>query len=115
MNKQTGASIENPRKYGHAPFGVAVIHGCPGAPGGMAPVARELSALWGILEPLQNATSFEGQILELKSALERHADVPAALVGWSYGTALSCCLAADFPRLVGKLVLVSCAPFDQPP
>ena len=105
--------MENPRKYGHAPFGVAVIHGGPGAPGGMAPVARELSALRGILEPLQTATSFEGQILELKSALERHADIPAALVGHSYGAVLSYCLAADFPRLVSKLVLVSSGPFEK--
>jgi len=105
--------MENPRKYGIAPFGVAVIHGGPGAPGGMAPVARELSALRGILEPLQTASSFKGQILELKSALEGHADIPAALAGHSYGAFLSYCLAADFPELVSKLVLISSGPFEK--
>ncbi len=34
----------NLRKYGNPPFDIAVIHGGPGAPGEMAPVARELSS-----------------------------------------------------------------------
>jgi len=35
--------MKNLRKYGNPPFDIAVIHGGPGAPGEMAPVARELS------------------------------------------------------------------------
>ncbi len=54
--------MKNLRKYGKAPFKVAVIHGGPGAPGEMAPVARELSSVSGVLEPLQTATTIEGQI-----------------------------------------------------
>ncbi len=46
-------NMTNIRKYGNPPFSVAVIHGGPGAPGEMAPVARELSSRWGVLEPLQ--------------------------------------------------------------
>ncbi len=49
--------MKNLRKYGEAPFKVAVIHGGPGAPGEMAPVARELSSVSGVLEPLQTATT----------------------------------------------------------
>jgi hypothetical protein len=44
--------MKNLRKYGTSPFKLAVFHGGPGAPGEMAPVARELSSLGGILEPL---------------------------------------------------------------
>ncbi len=33
--------MKNLRTYGAAPFGIAVVHGGPGAPGQMAPVARE--------------------------------------------------------------------------
>jgi len=52
-----GTNMKNLRKYGEAPFKVAVIHGGPGAPGEMAPVARELSSVSGVLEPLQTATT----------------------------------------------------------
>ena len=50
-------NMKNPRLYGSAPFNIAVIHGGPGAPGEMAPVARELSSLRGVLEPLQTAVT----------------------------------------------------------
>ena len=42
--------MDNPRKYGEAPFNVVVIHGGPGAPGEVAPVARKLSENFGIIE-----------------------------------------------------------------
>lgn len=75
----------NLRHYGTEPFSVAVIHGGPGAPGDIAPVARELSSACGILEPLQTATSLDGQILELQSVLEESGDLPATLIGHSWG------------------------------
>jgi len=42
--------MENIRKYGIGPFSVAVIHGGPGASGEMAPVAKELALVCGILK-----------------------------------------------------------------
>jgi len=72
--------MTNLRKYGKAPFGVALLHGGPGASGEMAPVARELSADWGVLEPLQTAASVEGQIEELHGVLNDNADLPVILV-----------------------------------
>jgi len=63
--------MKNLRKYGNSPFSIAVIHGGPGAPGEMAPVARELSSGWGILEPLQTAASLEGQVEELYDVLQK--------------------------------------------
>jgi len=77
--------MKNLRKYGNAPFNVAVIHGGPGAPGEMAPVAHQLSTDWGVLEPLQTAISLEGQVQELKSVLERNGSLPMTLIGHSWG------------------------------
>ena len=59
--------MDNLRMYGSKPYFVAVIHGGPGVPGEMAPVARELSLNTGILEPLQAAETVEGQVEELGS------------------------------------------------
>lgn len=105
--------MTNLRTYGQGPFRVAVIHGGPGAGGQMAPVACELSRDMGVLEPLQTRSSVEGQIEELKAVLETHADLPAVLVGFSWGAWLSWLCAATWPGLVSKLILVSSAPFEE--
>ena len=75
--------MENLRTYGEAPFNVAVVHGGPGAAGEMAPVARELASDCGVLEPLQTAASLDGQVEELKAVLEKNADIPVTLIGFS--------------------------------
>ncbi|MGA2162315.1 MAG: alpha/beta hydrolase, partial [Methanoregula sp.] len=101
------------RKWGAGPYPVAVIHGGPGAPGEMVAVARELSAVKGVLEPFQTETSLEGQIRELRSVLEKDGRVPVTLVGFSWGAFLSWMVAARYPALVGKLILVGCPPFEE--
>jgi len=101
------------RKWGHGPYTVAVIHGGPGAPGEMAPVARELSAFTGVIEPFQTERTLDGQVQELREDLEKDAQVPAILVGFSWGAFLSWLTAARFPHLVRKLILVSSAPFEE--
>lgn len=103
----------NPRKYGRGPFSVAVVHGGPGAAGEMAPVARRLSARWGILEPMQTACSLSAQAEELKELLEESADLPVTLIGFSWGAWLSFILTACHPDMVRKLVLVSSGPFQE--
>ncbi|MDP2660017.1 MAG: alpha/beta hydrolase [Dehalococcoidia bacterium] len=105
--------MENLRKYGSRRLSVAVIHGGPGAPGEMAPVARELSQLWGVLEPLQTEASLEGQVGELKGVIERYADLPVTLVGFSWGAMLSFICGALHPSLVKKLILVGSPPFEE--
>jgi pimeloyl-ACP methyl ester carboxylesterase len=105
--------MDNLRLYGHAPFRVAVLHGGPGAPGEMAPVARELARERGVLEPLQTADTLEGQVQELRGVLETRADPPVTLVGWSWGAWLGYILAARYPALVSKLILVGCPPFED--
>jgi len=104
--------MKNLRKYGHSPYTVAVVHGGPGAPGSAAPVARELSKVMGVLEPLQTKDSLEGQIAELADVLE-HADLPVILIGHSWGAFLSFIVAARYPSLVKKLILVGSGPFEQ--
>lgn len=89
------------------------MHGGPGAPGEMAPVARELAGQWGVLEPLQTQASVPGQIEELRGVLERCAQLPVTLIGYSWGAWLSCLCAAQHPELVEKLILVSSAPFEE--
>ncbi len=105
--------MEKLRTYGQPPFTVAVIHGGPGGPGGMAPVARELSAEWGILEPLQAATSVEGQVQELESVLKESANPPVTLIGSSWGAMLSFIFAARYPVSVKKLILVGSGVYEE--
>jgi len=101
------------RKWGHGPYSLAVIHGGPGAPGEVAPVARELSTVRGVLEPFQAATTLDLQVQELRSVLEEEAQVPVTLVGFSWGAFLSWMTAARYPTLVSKLILVSSPPFEE--
>jgi pimeloyl-ACP methyl ester carboxylesterase len=101
------------RSYGQAPFRIAVLHGGPGAPGEMAPVARELARERGVLEPLQTADTLEGQVRELRDVLETHAELPFTLIGWSWGAWLGYILAARYSALVRKLILVGCPPLKD--
>lgn len=106
-------NMKNLRKYGRAPYRIAVIHGGPGACGEMAPVARELASGWGILEPLQTAISLEELIKELKTVLEKSGDIPVTLIGFSWGAWLSFIFAAKHPSLVKKLILVGSSPYEE--
>lgn len=101
------------RKYGAQPYKVVVIHGGPGAAGEMAPVALALSSKQGVLEPFQTENTIDGQISELKYSLEKNADLPVVLIGFSWGAWLSFIFASKYPEQVKKLILVSSGPFEQ--
>jgi pimeloyl-ACP methyl ester carboxylesterase len=129
--------MKNLRKYGNPPFDIAVIHGGPGAPGEMAPVARELSfspyphpdhyaysdraadsfeppiSGRGVLEPLQTAVTLDGQVRELKAVLNEHAALPVTLIGFSWGAMLSYIFTASHPEFVKKLILVGSGPYEE--
>jgi pimeloyl-ACP methyl ester carboxylesterase len=105
--------LEKYRKYGLPPFCVVVVHGGPGAAGEMAPVARELSPQFGIIEPLQTANTMGGQIKELNDTLENNGEPPFTVVGFSWGAWLSFLLASFYPRIVKKLILVASGPFEK--
>jgi pimeloyl-ACP methyl ester carboxylesterase len=103
---------KNPRCYGDGPYRVAVIHGGPGAPGEMAPVARALSNARGILEPLQTSASVDGQVEELAALLMQYGTPPMVLIGYSWGAWLGLICAARYPAVVRKLILVSCGALE---
>lgn len=105
--------MDNFRKYGNKPFHVAVIHGGPGAPGEMAPVARNLSKYFSVLEPLQTAKTIAGQVKELKDTLQDHGNPPLTVIGFSWGAWLGCILAARHPSFVKKLILIDSGPFEE--
>jgi len=79
----------------------------------MAAVARELSSVKGILEPLQTETTLDGQVRELMQVLEKDGMPPVTLVGFSWGAFLSWMVAARYPALVKKLILIGCPPFED--
>jgi len=101
------------RKYGKPPFSIAVIHGGPGAGGEMTPVARELASDCGVLEPIQTATSINGQLEELETALENNADFPVILIGFSWGAWLSFIFAAENHEFVKKLILIGSGLYEE--
>src|SRR3954454_11622430 len=94
------------RKHGIEPFRVVVVHGGPGAAGEMGPVAQRLARSRGVLEPMQSATTVSGQVDELRRALDSLCVPPAVLFCHSWGAWLSCLVAADYPLLVRKLILI---------
>lgn len=105
--------MENLRKYGNPPFNVAVIHGGPGAPGEMSPVARELSTITGILEPLQTKANLKGQVEELRDILEENGDLPVILIGFSWGAMLSFIFTTLYPQFIKRLILVGSSPYEE--
>jgi len=108
-----GNVVKNFRRWGKKPYSVAVVHGGPGAPGSIAPVAMELSGVIGVLEPLQTKNSLEGQIQELRCVLEEHGNIPIVLIGHSWGAFLSFLVAARYPSLVRKLIMVGSGPLEE--
>ena len=91
-----------------------VIHGGPGAPGGMGYFARVLSEKHGILEPFQTVNTIDGQVEELYSVIEEKCPgMKVTLIGHSWGAWLAFIFAAKYPDLVAKLILVGAAAFEE--
>lgn len=101
------------RIYGDPPYQVVVVHGGPGAPGTMYPVAQELSKTTGVLEPLQSEGTIKGQVQELKKVILERGDPPLTLIGHSWGAWLVYILATYYQDLVRKLILVSSGSFEE--
>jgi len=106
-------TIPNPRHYGNPPYIAALIHGGPGANGEMAPVARALSDISGVIEPLQTTGTVDGQIDELVGIVKRNGSHPLTLIGHSWGAWLAVLTAARYPECADCVVLVSSGPFEE--
>lgn len=95
-----------------------VLHGGPGAPGYMAPLARELADSFRVLEPLQRGSggpplTVGAHVADLDALIEaRCAGERPALVGHSWGAMLALAYAAERPGRVRSLALVGCGTFD---
>ncbi len=95
-----------------------VLHGGPGAPGHMAPVARGLSDVFQVLEPWQRGSG--GEPLSVARHVEDLHELVVSLcqgtrpglVGSSWGAMLALAYAAAHPETAGPLVLIGCGTFD---
>src|SRR5712692_2832251 len=106
------------RTYGTAGPLVIVLHGGPGAPGHMSPVARGLADSFRVLEPFQRGSGAQPltvahHVEDLRELIEsRCAGARPALVGSSWGAMLALAFASAHPDLAGPLVLIGCGTFD---
>ncbi len=106
------------KEYGTAGRRVIVIHGGPAATGHAAPVAKELSDSFRVLEPHQRGSSdtpltVATHIADLKDLIETQCcEEKPALVGESWGAMLTLGFAAAHNDLVGPIALVGCGAFD---
>ncbi|MGI5863691.1 MAG: alpha/beta fold hydrolase [Myxococcales bacterium] len=105
------------REYGAQGPLVLVLHGGPGAPGGVAALCERLSDSFHVLEPFQRGSG------EVPLTVERHVeDLHAlvlscpqprpAIVGHSWGAMLALAYAAAHPDSAGPLALIGCGTFD---
>ncbi|GMU33151.1 MAG: alpha/beta hydrolase [Planctomycetia bacterium] len=118
----SNGSSESPplffRRYGDEGPLVFVLHGGPGAPGYMAPVARGIAAFARAVEPFQRRSgdqplTVRTHILDLHHLISAICPTePCIIVGHSWGAMLALACAAEFPESVSRLVLIGCGTFD---
>jgi pimeloyl-ACP methyl ester carboxylesterase len=119
LEKDRQGDVIDVREYGAGRDVVVLLHGGPGAPGHMAPVARDLAG-YRVLEPLQRGSgavplTVQTHIDDLRDVLcsPRGHQAPVHLVGSSWGAMLALAFAADHPAHVRSIVLVGCGTFDE--
>lgn len=109
------------RRYGtRGPWAVA-IHGGPGAPGHMAPIAAHLADTHRVLEPLQRLSgggvslTVAQHIADMAECIATHCgdhgDEMPALIGCSWGAMLALAYAAAHPPISGPVVLIGSGTF----
>jgi pimeloyl-ACP methyl ester carboxylesterase len=114
-----GTAMIDVRTYGSTGPTVIVLHGGPGAPGSLAPVARELSNEFRVIEPLQRQSGGEPltvarHVADLHEVIEaRSADERPALVGHSWGANLALCYSAEHPESARAIALVCSGTWDS--
>ncbi|MCA1663419.1 MAG: alpha/beta hydrolase [Myxococcales bacterium] len=106
------------RRHGAAGPTVVALHGGPGAPGSMAPLARVLADQFVVLEPLQRPSGGEPltvarHVADLHELVESlGGDVRPALVGSSWGAMLALAYAARYPERTAAIVAIGSGTFD---
>jgi len=106
------------REYGSVGPWVILLHGGPGAPGQMGPVARGLQDSFSVLEPMQRGSGGDPltvarHLADLDELIEERCEgTRPALVGSSWGAMLALAYGAAHPDRAGPIVLVGCGTFD---
>lgn len=107
------------RKYGDSGPHAALLHGGPGAPGEMAPVAKHLSRDFRVLEPLQRLSgdiplTVALHVEDLHNVLREIPDSEKIrLVGFSWGAMLALTYAARYPEQIERVIIIGCGTFDE--
>ncbi len=100
------------RLYGNPPYQIILLHGGPGAPGSLAPLAQMLAKRFSLIEHLQNEFSIDAQIDSLNLTIDTF-KMPVTLIGHSWGAWLGWIFAARFPGKVKKLIMIGAGPFEE--
>jgi pimeloyl-ACP methyl ester carboxylesterase len=106
------------REYGAGGPTVVLLHGGPGAPGSLEPLARALSDRFRVLEPMQRRSgpvplTVARHVDDLADLIAgRCAAAPPLLVGHSWGAMLALAFGAAHPNSAAALVLIGCGTFD---
>lgn len=106
------------RTYGdpsHDP--VILIHGGPGAPGYLAPVARELAGSFHVLEPFQRRSgerpvTVEAHVRDLAEVVRTRTNRSPHLVGSSWGAMLALAYACEAGASARSVVLIGSGTWD---
>lgn len=102
------------RSYGGGSPPVVLLHGGPGAPGHLAPLARELGQSFQVLEALQRRSgALPLTVAQHVADLAEVAPERALYIGSSWGAMLGLSFAAAHPRQVKGLLLIGCGSYDQ--
>ena len=107
------------REYGTSGPVVILLHGGPGAPGYLAPVARKLADSFRVLEPLQRRSgkkplTVARHVTDLDDLFKSHCtEQRPAIVGHSWGAMLALAYAAVHPDSAACLALIGCGTFDS--
>lgn len=99
--------------HGSSPYSLVLLHGGPGAPGSLKPVAEELSKFLGVIEHLQTRYSINELISELHDDLKDFKSTPLTFMGHSWGAWFSILYAVEYLEDVKQLILVGCPPFEK--
>jgi pimeloyl-ACP methyl ester carboxylesterase len=105
--------MENLRTYGGEPYDLVLLHGGPGAPGELGPVAKRISISFGVLEPLLLSLSIREQVEELHAIIKEYCQRPVVFIGHSWGAWLGFIFVSLYPGSAKKLIMIGAPPFDE--
>lgn len=103
------------RVYGEKTPKIVLVHGGPGAIGSLKGFARELSDVsdGGVAEALQSKYTIAELVEELYSQILENSCGKVTLIGHSWGAWLVALVAAKYPAVVERIILVGCPPLQD--